>query len=137
MGCICSSKGEGIRQGANSQRCTGLGVPPSFHMNMSKQQIFFVFLLQASISGAGQIRVRFTFTAMLCAKVTLSPACVEIVAKVLKLESLACLSLFLLYSSRETTLLMNTLFFYLFFFFFRNFTSMNSTKHEKYFIFSY
>lgn len=40
--------------------------------------------------------MRFTFTAMLCAKVTLSPACVKgkYEEKVLKLESVACLSLF-------------------------------------------
>lgn len=39
---------------------------------------FFVFLLQASISGAGELCVRFTFAAMLCAKVTPSPACVKV-----------------------------------------------------------
>lgn len=76
MGRIWSSRGEGVRHGANSQMCTGPRVPLSLHMHMSKQLIFFflVFLLQASISGAGELCVRFTFAAMLCAKVTLSPA---------------------------------------------------------------
>lgn len=34
-----------------------------------------IFLLQASISGVKELCVRFTFTAMLCSKVILSPAC--------------------------------------------------------------
>lgn len=42
--------------------------PPHVHVKVT--DFFCLFLLQASISEAGELCVRFTFTAMLCAKVT-------------------------------------------------------------------
>ena len=89
MGSIWTSRGVGL--GAKSQRRHH----QAFTRTRQSNRFFFSlsFCVAHRVAELESLSVRFTFTAMLCAKVTLSSAPVE-EDKVLKLKSFACRSLF-------------------------------------------